>query len=409
LQLLRNRNFASLWFGQGLSQLGDAVHEVTLPVWVGLLTGSAGHVATVAAAQMLPALIAGPVAGVFADRWNARATMLVCDLLRALLIGLLLLVPQAAVLPAIYAAGFGIALIGLVFNPSKNVALRAIVSPDDMTQAQALTRAMESVALLLGPVLGSGLLLMFGPAAGLVFDALTFISGALSVLRIHLPPQTGRQGDRTVRLRLRVVLAELGAGVDTVIRNGELVTLLVIYAVVYLVGSLWFAVDMFFVQQTLGMPKESVGLLWTASGAGGLAGSAVVVAVGRRVRQRTVLLAGLGMRSVAVVWYASMTSYVWALTAAALAGLGGALISVAVGSIMVAHAPQRSVGRVTALFDTAGQLSGVLALLAVSTVVHVVTPAETLLICGLALSLAWGGATLQFRLRDVPPANPSDE
>jgi len=99
-QLRRNRNGTSPWLGQGFSQLGDAVSEVTLPVWVGLLTGSPRHVATVAAAQLLPALIASPVAGVFADRRNPRTTMLVCDFTRGLLIGLLLLVPQGMLKPA---------------------------------------------------------------------------------------------------------------------------------------------------------------------------------------------------------------------------------------------------------------------------------------------------------------------
>jgi hypothetical protein len=70
--------FSFLWLGQAVSQLGDAVIEVTLPVRVGLLTGSPSQVAGVAATATLPALLAGPFAGVLADRWDPRKTMIAC-------------------------------------------------------------------------------------------------------------------------------------------------------------------------------------------------------------------------------------------------------------------------------------------------------------------------------------------
>src|SRR6266516_6560950 len=64
-----NRNFAYLWFGQSISQLGDAIIEVTLPIWVGILTNDPAHVALVAATEVLPACCLGPFAGACADRW----------------------------------------------------------------------------------------------------------------------------------------------------------------------------------------------------------------------------------------------------------------------------------------------------------------------------------------------------
>ena len=75
-----NRHFASLWFGQSISQLGDAIIEVTLPIWVSLLTNDPTQVALIAATEVLPALCFGPFAGTYADRWNPRTTMIVCDL-----------------------------------------------------------------------------------------------------------------------------------------------------------------------------------------------------------------------------------------------------------------------------------------------------------------------------------------
>ena len=80
---LQVRAFRRLWAVLGLSSLGD---------WLGLLatstfasqqvTGSAAKgfaFGSVIAVRMLPALVLGPVAGVVADRWDRRYTMVICD------------------------------------------------------------------------------------------------------------------------------------------------------------------------------------------------------------------------------------------------------------------------------------------------------------------------------------------
>ena len=84
--ILRIRAFRRLWAVLGLSALGD---------WLGLLataTFAAEQVdnslakgaafGSVIAVRLLPALVFGAIAGVFADRFDRRYTMVVCDLLR---------------------------------------------------------------------------------------------------------------------------------------------------------------------------------------------------------------------------------------------------------------------------------------------------------------------------------------
>jgi MFS family permease len=118
--------------------------EVTLPVWVGMLTGSPGHVAGVAAAEILPSLLAGPFAGALADRLDARKAMIVCDLVRAVLVLSLLLAPVSLLVPCVYAVGFLVALVGLLFNPAKNVTPSSRSSGRDRQAARSPPRAPQS-------------------------------------------------------------------------------------------------------------------------------------------------------------------------------------------------------------------------------------------------------------------------
>lgn len=95
-RLLINRQFALLWSGQSISYLGDYVFDTTLLLWIAASIArgqSWGPLAVsgLLAATALPALLIGPIAGVFVDRWDKRRTMLWADALRAALVALLLL------------------------------------------------------------------------------------------------------------------------------------------------------------------------------------------------------------------------------------------------------------------------------------------------------------------------------
>src|SRR5574342_747220 len=92
-QVLKNRRFFAVWLAQFVSSFGD---------WLALLAlmslaafrkqGSAQEVSFLLIAFVTPVAVVGPVAGVFVDRWNLKATMIGSDLLRAVL-ALLLILP----------------------------------------------------------------------------------------------------------------------------------------------------------------------------------------------------------------------------------------------------------------------------------------------------------------------------
>src|SRR5713101_2598217 len=92
LSVLRQRNFGLLWFGQLISIIGDWVLFVALPFYVYDMTGSALATGTMFAAQLLPSLLLGSLAGVFVDRWNRKRVMIGADVLRGCVLLLLLVV-----------------------------------------------------------------------------------------------------------------------------------------------------------------------------------------------------------------------------------------------------------------------------------------------------------------------------
>jgi MFS family permease len=90
----RNSNWKRLWLGQAISMTGDYVFNITVMLWITVRIAKGLHWAPAAGAgaviaAAVPALVVGPFAGVFVDRWNRRRTMLVADASRAVLIAAL--------------------------------------------------------------------------------------------------------------------------------------------------------------------------------------------------------------------------------------------------------------------------------------------------------------------------------
>src|SRR5215467_6133109 len=86
---LKHRSFALLWSGQALSRFGDNVYRVALAWWVLQKTGSATVMGTVFVLSYAPMLILALIGGVTVDRFSRVWVMLIADLLRGFLLGMM--------------------------------------------------------------------------------------------------------------------------------------------------------------------------------------------------------------------------------------------------------------------------------------------------------------------------------
>ena len=197
------REFQALWFAQVFSIAGDQLARVALTLLVYARTGSALLTAFTYALTFLPDLIGGPLLSGIADRYPRRAVMVISDLARAVLVGVMALngMPLAAVCVLLVL----VQLLNSPFNAARAAVLPAMLEGDLFVGGQSIINITYQTGTLAGYVAGGALVAFTGSHVALAIDAATFVLSAVLV-RLGLRHReaaavrrTGQGGGDTLR------------------------------------------------------------------------------------------------------------------------------------------------------------------------------------------------------------------
>lgn len=188
--LFANPEFSALFTAQVISLLGDVVAAVTLTVLVYAETGSAALAALTFSLVFLPYLFAGVLLSSLVDRLPARAMLVGCNLLSALIVAVMAAadLPVAALLALLFLLG----LIAPLFAGVRAATLPDVL-PDEpsFVLGRSLLRLAAQLTQVAGNLLGGLLLLVLTPRGALTVDAISFAVAAL-LLRLGVRKRSQR-------------------------------------------------------------------------------------------------------------------------------------------------------------------------------------------------------------------------
>jgi MFS family permease len=333
--LLKNARFLRLWIGQGTSFLGDAVSMVALVVLVVQVTGSASAVGGALIARLLPTL-ASPLAGVLADRLDRRLVLVASDLARAgLVVGLVF----ATNLATIYVLVFLLGLARTLFNPTVRAAFPSVVGRGDLTRANALIGGTFSVSETAGPALGGLLVATVGVDAAFVLDAASYLISAVMLSLIPLPRPEREEEEAGVGEDLRSGFAYLArSSVPLAIVLGAFLTVLTI--------NITIPAEIFLAKRIFDAGNAGYGLLVGLYGGGMVLGSALMVALGDRVRLLPLYFFGIFAMALALFGTGLSPTFALALGALVVAGVANGTENVTTDTILQKRVPEAFLGRV---------------------------------------------------------------
>jgi MFS family permease len=85
-QVLRRRSFFALWLARFISSIGDWLAVLPLFSLIAFQRhGSAAETSMVMVSFSVPVIFLGPLAGAVVDRSNLKRTLIICDLICAVL------------------------------------------------------------------------------------------------------------------------------------------------------------------------------------------------------------------------------------------------------------------------------------------------------------------------------------
>jgi MFS family permease len=347
LALSRNRSFNLLWFGEGVSVLGNATTSVLLPlVAVLVLDAGAFAVGLLTAAAWLPWLVIGLPAGAWIDRLPPRAVMIVADVVAAAAIGSVPLAAALDVLTLPHLVGVALATgtSSVFFRTAYAVYLPQVVPAHQLEAANGRLIGTESAMHVAGPGVGGAIAQAVGAVGGLVLDAATFLVSALCLWRARPEHAAPRPSAPSSSLAARI-----REGVAFVASDRYLRWFVVVGGISNFGITGYGALLVLFLVQDVGLSPFGIGVVTMIGSCGGLLGAAVAARLSSRLgsaRATVLLMVTAGPPAVAVGLGADGAAVVWVVAGQFLVGLAVVAGNVLRGAWRQRYVPQHLMGRV---------------------------------------------------------------
>lgn len=193
------RTFLLLWLTQSFSGLGSAMTGYALVIWSYTQKGSALMTALLMVSSYAPYVLLSIFAGALSDRWNKKATMLICDTLAAATTVAMLILLQTGRLQIwhLYLINGINGVMNTVQQPASEVAVTKVLPKKYYQRVGGLRYFSSSVNSIMTPIIATAILGLWGMEAVVAFDLSTFGIAFLTLaLWIRILRTGRRRGSR---------------------------------------------------------------------------------------------------------------------------------------------------------------------------------------------------------------------
>jgi MFS family permease len=325
----RNKRLRRVELAYASSVASETAYLVALGVFA-YEAGGALAVGVVGLIRMLPAALATPFASLLGDRYSRERVLLFIALGSAVALASSAVVFYLGPVEAlIYALAAFHAAVSTLLRPALAALVPSLArTPEELVAANGASMALESVGMLIGPIVGGILVAVASPGVAFAFGAAAYLLAMLLMAQVQVEgrlaaaPAAGQGTREALVAGLRVVASEPNSrvivalvGAQTLVR-GALNVLIVVVTFRFLeVDSAW------------------VGYLTAALGAGGLLGAVVSPALAGR-RLAVPFGAGLILWGAPIALMAAWPNPALALVLLAVVGFGNSVEDVSMYTLL---------------------------------------------------------------------------
>ena len=345
LSAFGERDYAFLWSGALISNIGTWVQTAALLWYVKNVLHSNSWVGAVNMANFLPVLFIVPFAGSLADRHDRRWVIIIGQtvmMVGAFALGIaasLNLDNRAVILITVSIIG-----VTFAFNfPAWQAILPDLVRREDLLNAIALSSAQWNLARFIGPFIGAALLVYFSAATAFYANAVSFLFVIAALLLIH--PKRGAITKPDDTLRHHTL-----EGWQYVWHRKWMVHLLVALMAISFFGFSYIVVIPALVQDVIHRGAGPYGLVLGMTGLGAVVGAPLVTYLSRIVKERNIIKVSTVTLGVFLVLFAISRSLLQMCLVSFVLGMSFLVTSASVNSVLQGRLRREMRGRVISFY-----------------------------------------------------------
>jgi MFS family permease len=409
--LWKHPDFVKLWTGQTISVFGSLITGTALP-FTAILTLHASpiQVAILAAANHVPGLVFGMIAGVWVDRLPRRPVMIAADIGRA---ALLISIPIAYLFDwltiwQLYLVALSAGVLTIFFDVAYQSYLPTLVTKEELVEGNSKLAATASVSEFAGFSVSGWLVQAFSGPFAVLIDSISFVFSAGFLRSIETPePPPASVEDRESTLK------EAAEGLQAVRRDPILRSMAAATPLAAFGTGRFFASYMIFVTRGLGFHPGLLGVIFGLGGISSLFGAMLAGRLARQWGTGPAMIAGIAMMGISMLFiplaHGATALAAFLLIAQQISG-DGMFMVFEINSISLRQsiAPEHVLGRVTAfsrMLDLGFTLLGILIGGAIGQTIGL----RAALFTGAGAMLAAAALLLASPVRDVAAAGAEDE
>ncbi len=354
--LARNRNYRFTWCGQIVSEVGDHFNNIAVLSLAMDETHSGAAVAGLMLSRAIPAVLAGPLAGVMLDRFDRRRIMIASDLIRGVIaFGFIYAISHHQVW-LLYLLSAALNVASPFFTSGRSAILPSIATQDELHTANSLTQMTGWVTLTVGAFFGGTTVATLGYEVAFVFNALSFFVSAYCIFNLRTEKGHFRAADRGLNeTKVARPWHEYREGLSYM-SKAPLILGIALIAVGWASGG-GAAQVLFtlFSQQVFNRGPLGLGILWGTAGVGLIVGGVIGTQLGKRIGfeayKKTVFFCYV-LHGGAYIVFSQMQHWGWALFFMGFSRAAVAVSSLLNWSNLLKHVDDRYRGRVFSTIET---------------------------------------------------------
>lgn len=337
-----------------ISNLGNSITILAVPLFVLSTTGSAGQTGLVAAATVAPMVLSTFFGGVLTDRMSHPRLAVMADIFSGLTV---------AAVPLLYVtiglniyALMALMFLGAIFDGPGMNARQAMIPKLARDSSISLERINSgftigrSLVSLVGLPIAGLLIAWIGAASSLWITAATFAISA-AITQVLLPATARPEPSRAS------VAADLKEGLRFIFHNRLLRSITLTATVINMVLNPIFTIGIPVYILNIGRDASALGLLMTSVAVGGLAGAALYGWIGDRLPARLTTIISLLMITLPVFPMATQPNLIamWALLF--VLNFGSGIVNPLLTTFFHRHTPEKMLGRALGTFISGTMLA----------------------------------------------------